>query len=90
MEDENFENYLDKPKVRSGRDYQPTPYEKFLRTLAYRFRDLLNTRKANSKINNEVVELIDFMIALRKADVSLCLLNNTAKLFFRTAKSLSF
>lgn len=73
--DENLVDYLSPVNIKKrSNDYVPSPYEKFLRTMAYRLRDLEGTWKLNGSINEEIVELIDFMIDLSSAGVSIATL----------------
>lgn len=67
--------------MKRSSEYKPSAYEIFLRRMAYRLKDLKGTWKLNKSIDEEVVELIDFMIDLRAAGVR----NIIAKIIFNYA-----
>ena len=67
--EKNFNDYLTLNR-RNDRSDQPNPFEAYLRTLAFRLRDLLGTFKTDEQIRLDVRETIDFMITLRSGGVS--------------------
>ena len=67
--EKDFDDYLMLDQRYSKSD-QPIPFEAFLRTVAFRLRDLLGTFKSDEQIKLDVRETIDFMITLMRGGVS--------------------